>query len=99
MNFLKFIVNTFTEKSILLADSTMKIMKKTKNSLTKPEIVTFPSSEEQGEPFLKPLSAIFYSNLLRLEDKILRKDFSENTINEIILHYAVFFLFKFLINI
>ena len=85
MKLIKFIVNTVIEK-------TMKIIKKTAISPERKEKDFRPPSEDyiDNASFLKPLSATFYSNLLRLEEKLQRKDYSENTINEIILLYAVF---------
>lgn len=82
MKLIKFILNRVVETS-------MKLAKKTILGASRPEILTFINSEEGPDGLIKPLSSSFYSNLLRLEDKIQRKDFSENTINEIILLYAV----------
>lgn len=82
MKLIKFIVNSVVE-------NTMKIVKKPAVVTEKPTVIAYPPSEDCSDSFLKPLSASFYSNLLRLEEKIQRRDFSENTINEIILLYAV----------
>lgn len=89
MRLFKFIVNSFTESSISLVHSTMQVIKPQTRKSENSGRIAFPSTEESGDAFFKPLSTSFYSNLLRLEDKIQRKEFSENTINEIILHYAV----------
>ncbi len=68
----------------------MKLLKKTAIAPETVRLIKYPSPEESSfESFLKPLSSSFYSNLLRLEEKIQRKDFTENTINQIILLYAV----------
>ena len=82
MKLIKFIVNSVVE-------NTMKIVKKPKVVAEKPTVISYPPSDDCGDSFLKPLPASFYSNLLRLEEKIQRRDFSEYTINEIILLYAV----------
>ena len=82
MKLIKFIGNRVVE-------TTMKFLKKTAIAPETVRIITYPSPEESIESFLKPLPSNFYSNLLRLEEKIQRKDFTENTINEIILLYAV----------
>jgi len=88
MKLIKFIVNSVVE-------TTMKIIKKPSIVPGKRTVIAFPPSDDGSDSFLKPLSSSFYSNLLRLEEKIQQHDFSENTINEIILLYAVRNIFHF----
>jgi hypothetical protein len=45
--------------------------------------------QEPAGNFVKPLSTKFYNNLLRLEEKVQRKKFTIDTINELIPLYAV----------
>ena len=51
----------------------------------------FPENSEENEGCeIKPLTTKFYSNLLRLEEKVFSKNFDIDTLNEIVSLYAVF---------
>lgn len=82
MKLIKFIIDS-------VATTAMKAVRRPSQPPEKPTVIAYPPAEDVGDSFLRPLSASFYSNLLRLEEKIQRREFSEATINEIILLYAV----------
>ena len=54
--------------------------------------------QEPAGNFVKPLSTKFYNNLLRLEEKVQRKKFTLDTINEIIPLYHKTSIFQSIVS-